>query len=254
MNNITKNIAAGVMTVSLLLSTTGGVLAQSTSTGSAGTVKTSAAEQRVDKFKAKANAEIDRRLASLNKLLTRINSLTRLSVTDKTTLNTEVQGVIDDLTALKGKIATDTDIATLRVDVKSIVDGYHVYAFVFPQISLMITADTMMTISDNMLAISTKLQQQLGQSGDAATMAALTDLNKQLTEAKTLASGVTTTVLPLSPEGNQSTNRTALQSARTKLMTARTDLKKAQADIQTVLKALNALGSAPSASTSAVIR
>ncbi len=254
MKNISIKMAAAGMGLALTIVNSGVAWAQVPASGSAGTARVSVVEQRVDKLKTKANAEITRRLTTLNNLLTRIQASTRLSVVDKTTLTTEIQSEITNMTDLKTKIDGDSDIATLRTDVKAIVNDYHVYAFVMPQVGLMIAADSISMIADRMAAISIKLGQALAGYPDPKAQAALTDLNTQISDARALVLGVQTTVLPLTPAGNQASNRAALQASRAKLNNARDDLKKGRVDIETILKALKTTPASSSATGSSGLR
>src|SRR5260221_6677463 len=92
-----------------------------------------AQEDKMARLKTRAENEIDRRVAGLTKLIDRINGIQRLSADQKTTLVSQLQAEISALNSLKAKIASDTDIATLRTDVQSIVKSYRIYALFIPK-------------------------------------------------------------------------------------------------------------------------
>src|SRR5260370_39951459 len=88
---------------------------------------------KIVNLKERAGKEIDRRVASLMKLIDRVNAIKRLSTTQKSTFTAEIQVQITNLNNLKAKIAADTDLPTLRIDVQSIVQSYTIYALFMPQ-------------------------------------------------------------------------------------------------------------------------
>lgn len=213
------------------------------------TFKARAAERAanlVDRLKDKASKELDRRISSLNKLLTRINGIKRLTADQKSTLTTQVQNEISNLNALKTKIAGDTDIATLRTDVQSIVKSYRIYALFIPKIYIIVNADRLVDIADEMTQIAGKLQARI----DAAKVAGndttemqnlLSDYNAKIADAKTQAQNAINLVMPLIPDGFPG-NKTTLQSARTTLQTARADLRDARKDTQQIRQILVKFG------------
>ncbi len=199
--------------------------------------------ENVTKLKAKAVKEIDRRLESLNKVLTQLNNSAKLSTTDKATLTTAVQSEITGLTTLRAKIEADTDIATLRTDVQSIVKDYRVYAFLMPQVSIMVVADTIISNADKLNETLTnkilpRIQEAQGKGVDVtAANTALTDIQAKLADAKLQAQKAQTTVVSLTPAGYPA-NKTSLTAARAALMVARKDLVAVHNDVATITATL----------------
>jgi len=186
----------------------------------------------VDRLKNRAAAELTRRLTALNNLVTRINALKRLTGDQKTNLTSQVQTEITDLTTLQTKIAGDTDIATLRTDVQSIIKSYRIFALFMPKITIISHADNLIDTANLMTQISGKLQARLDAAKLAgkdttAAQALMTDRAAKIADAITQAQNAINAVLPLTPDGYPG-NKTTLQSARTMLMTARQDLKTAE--------------------------
>ncbi len=154
--------------------------------------------------------EIERRLASLNNLLTKINSLTKLTAGQKTTLIQQVQEQITALTALKGAIETETDPIKLTVEKKSIIDSYRIFALFMPKINILAQADKVLNLVELMTSKTT----------DTAALALIN-------EVKTVAQDIINKISILTPQGYPA-NKTVLQEARKSLATSIAKLKEAR--------------------------
>lgn len=203
-------------------------------------------DQKVADLQKRGDTEIERRIVALNQLIERIDKIRKLSATQKTELKAKVQTEIDTLNALKAKIDADTDIDTLRADVKSIVESYRVFVVFMPQIKLIAAADRLLTVAANLSAISTKLQTRITEaeaSGKDVTQlnSYLTDLNTKVTDANTQANAVITDALTLTPEGYPG-NKTTIQTLRGKIKTGTSDVQAARKDAQSILKQLKVWG------------
>lgn len=156
--------------------------------------------------KTNAINEIDRRLSSLNNIITKIEGLGRLSSDQKNTLTTQVQNEINNLNNLKTEIQAETDPTALQTEKTSIIQSYRVYALFVPQVEIIAQADKIMDISDAMSGKTTD-----------------TTLLGKISDAKNQAQNAINSVLPLTPDGYPG-NRSTLISARDMLKTARTEL------------------------------
>lgn len=197
---------------------------------------------KIANLKQRANTEIDRRLTSLNKLIDRLNKVKKLSSDQKTSLINQIQIQINDLTILKTEISADTDMETLRADVKSIVNSYKIYALFIPKIHILATADVILETSDKTTELSNKLQQRIDQAKTegkdiSSVQTYLTDMQSEIEDAKKQAQNAIDTVTPLTPEGFPG-NKTTLQSARKMLKTARQDLHTARLDAKKIINEL----------------
>lgn len=197
---------------------------------------------QVENLKAKAEKEINRRITALNNLITKVGALKKLNSDQKASLITQVQAEIANLTALKTKIESDTDLPTLKIDVQSIVASYRVYALFLPKINILAVSDEILNISDKLSSISAKLSTQIQEtqtSGkDAASISAtLSSLQNKISDAKTKAQNAQNLIMPLLP-GGYPDNKTALQSARTTLSSARHDLNSARTDAVLIIREL----------------
>ena len=246
MNTLQKSIVSTTIAVFILTSAAAvPVYAQTPTTA---TAVTPGARQAgaINRLKTRADAEITRRVTALNLLATKIGAMKRLTSAQQSTFATGIQVQISSLNDLKTKIDADTDLATLRTDVQSIVKSYRIFALYLPQVNIMSNADRVLAIIDEMNAISTKLQARIDivktAGKDTAQMQSLmTDRAAKLTDASTQATNAINTVLPLTPDGYPA-NKTTLQSARTMLQTARTDLRNAESDATQVRQLLRASG------------
>lgn len=224
------------------------------------TVKISAQEQnRIKKAVINADKEISRRIDSLNKLAERITAMKKVFDSDKTVILANVTTEIGKLNALKAKIDADTDLATLKTDIKSITDSYRIYALVIPQGQIMASVDSINTVADSLSVIATKLQTRITEADGAGKdttklKASLVDLNAKIVEAKTLASDARNLIAPLVPDNGDKTvqdaNKTALDGARKKIKAAEFSLKTARKDADSILKGLKTMGLNKSASAS----
>lgn len=185
----------------------------------------------MSRLKTRGDNEITRRVSELTKVVMRITDIKRLSTDQKTSLTTDVQGQIDALNTLKTKIDADTDIATLRADVQSIVKSYRIFALYIPKTYIIVHADRLLDIIDDLTVMQTKLKERGGSES------LLADMTTKLTDAKTQATNAINAVMPLTPDGYPG-NKTTLQSARTMLVAARADIQAAHKDGQQIRQIL----------------
>lgn len=207
---------------------------------------TEKAEARVTKvmtrLQTNATNEINRRLASLNKLILKINTVIRLTADQKTTLIAQVQTEIDSLNLLLTKIKTDTSPADLAADKKSIVDTYRIFALFIPKMQVIISANRTLDVANNYKAISTKLAARIATAKTAgqdvtAAQADLDDANAKIADAITLANNAIITVTPLAPAGWPG-NKTTLETARKMLALSHQDLARANNDFKKIAQIL----------------
>ncbi|MFH0749433.1 MAG: hypothetical protein V1917_00785 [Candidatus Gottesmanbacteria bacterium] len=200
------------------------------------------------RLKEKANKEIDRRIASLTKLIDKINAVKRLTAAQKTEMAVQVQTEITSLTNLKTTIAGLTDIAALRTSVQSIVKSYRIYVLYIPKMTIIANADKILNLVEKeMAALTEKLQLRIneangkGYSVEVVT-ALMAERQTKLTEATTQATAAITKVVGLTPDGWPG-NKTELQSARNMLQLARKAMNDAQKFANQVRTQLKAMGS-----------
>lgn len=247
-----KKIISFSISMLLLVNLTGVVSAQ-TSTGSATTNRTAAqvardnaAAAKLTNLKNKAIAEIDRRLTSLNNLLSRVSSNEKLSSSNRVILTTEIQKEVTGLLELRSKIEADTEMTILRADVKSIVTAYRVYALLVPKVNLILASERSLSVVDNMATISGKLRLEvdnLKASGKdtAELQRMLNDLDKDLDTNRIKIINTQNSVLALTPDGYPG-NRSILQNSRKTLATMIGDVKTLRAEINEIVKKIRQMG------------
>lgn len=215
---------------------------QTNTTTTTPTLKTQITDARVANLMGRADTEISRRITALNTIISKLTDIKHLTDTQKASFSSQISTEISNLTALKTKIDADTDLPTLKTDVQSIITSYRVFAFFVPQIHLLAASDKILNISDTMNDFATKLAGRITQaqnSGQDVTtiQTLLTDMQKNISDAKAQANNVITTVSALTPTGYPA-NLSDLQSSRKMLETARTDLVTALQDAKRIIQTL----------------
>ncbi|MCL4415638.1 MAG: hypothetical protein M1324_01560 [Patescibacteria group bacterium] len=208
---------------------------------------------KVANLKQRADTEIERRLTSLQNLITKINNLKRISGDQKSSLTTQIQSQITELTNLRTKIDADSDLATLKTDVKSIVGSYRIYALFMPKVHILATADIILETSDKTSELTNKLQLRIDQAKTEGKdviviQASLADMQAKIADAKKQAQSAIDTVTPLTPDGFPG-NKATLQNARKMLQTGREDLHVARTDAQKIINGLKTFKSSTGTNT-----
>ncbi len=207
-------------------------------------------EERMENLRARGYKEIDRRIASLEKLVERLSQMKRLSSTQIEEYKAQIQENIDGLTALRAKIEADTDFTVLKTDVKSIVSGYRIYAFFIQYINLNAAYDRAYTVYNNMNTVYGKLSERIDEAktnGDDTTELStlLSDMNTKLNDAKTLLDEGLSELEGLSYSGYPD-NKSKLTDARSKLKTIHLDFKTAHQDGRKIIQGLKKINNSPS--------
>src|SRR5258708_1750371 len=122
--------AAAQTSVGAAVNTSAAVTAPGTTVNASAGVTLTAAQKTAI---SRGDKEIDRRIAALTDLNTRIQAMQKVTDAFKAGISASITNEINTLTALKAKIDADTDSATLKSDVQSITGSYRVFALVLPQ-------------------------------------------------------------------------------------------------------------------------
>lgn len=205
-------------------------------------------ERKVEKggdlaaLKARATADIDKRVTRLNAQITRVGDMERLGAEQKASITAELSAQVTTLTALKAKIALDADVATVKEDMKTIAKAYRVYLVTMPKAAITAAADRIMNVAAQMEAFSTKLSARVSASTSAEVTTALSNMNTKIADAKVQAQAGAALVANLSADNGDTAiaaaNAEALKAAKVKIDAAQQDLKTARKDMQTVLKGI----------------
>jgi hypothetical protein len=189
--------------------------------------------------KARCTAAIDVRLADLAKIDATLSGSKNTTAEHKSTQTASNTAAVSGLTALKAKIAGDTDAATLATDCKSIYEGYRVFALRAPQTHLVIAGDAESFAVTKLGGVVPKLSDAIDKAAAAgkdvtAAKAALTDLQAKVADAGTHANGLADSVIGYVPS-DYNANHDLLDGARANAKAAAADLKAARADVSTIL-------------------
>jgi hypothetical protein len=192
--------------------------------------------QKLAALQSKGTVEIDRRLSNLTAATAKLAASTKLTAADKAALTKQVQDEISGLTTLKAKLAAETAIAGARVDVVSIVSDYRVYVLLLPKTRLVASSDRFAVAEDKLTALHDKLGAKVP-STDAASLAKLTDMQKQTAAAKSISDSLVPKLLAMAPT-DYNANHAVLVQYRASLKTAQADLVTARDDAKAVIATL----------------
>jgi hypothetical protein len=206
------------------------ILAPAVSFAASSTGTTAAQQAKITSLQSRATTEINRRLAALNGLTTKVNAMKRLTSDEKASFDSDITSQISSLTALQTKIAGDSDLTTLKTDVQSIVDSYRIFALYVPKVHILAAADAMTTTATNLAALEPKLQTLEASITDPTKLSnAQTDYSNfvnEVADATTNINSAISAVINLTPDGYPG-NKPTLQSAYAEIVSAKSDLAKA---------------------------
>ena len=190
-------------------------------------------------LKARGHIAIQARLNEIDRLSALVAGATHLTASNRSALSSKLSADRSGLQTLDSKIQADSDAATLRADLASIVTAYRIYVLVAPQVHLVVAADRVAAFVALGNTIAQKIQTAIDNAKTAgknvgAAQAALNDMKKQLQLASSAVAGVAAEVIALTPSGYPA-NRTTLESARSSILTARAHLVTARADARKAL-------------------
>lgn len=208
-------------------------------------------ELRITKAKERASQEIDRRIARLNELNTKVQAMTRVSATQKATVANTVSTEVASLTALKAKIQADTDLQTLKTNIQSITKSYRIFMLVIPQGRIEVAADKIMTVTGSLTTFAGKLKAKIDAAAsagkDVSTMTtSYNEMTASVADAKVQADAAVSLVANLKPDnGDKATmdaNSQALRDAKAKIKAGLKAIDDARADARSIIKELKSLG------------
>jgi len=207
---------------------------------------TANAAKKLTAAQQKAKEATDKRIASLNKLITRIQDLKNIQDAQKSGIISTIQSLITSMTTLENEINTASSTAVVKDDTKTIMQDYRIYALAIPQLHIVAASDRIMTIVTMMGVVGTKLQTRLSQAASSTNTTALqsqlADFAAKISDAKAQAQAAFTEVSPLLPDGGDKTkmaaNTAALKDAKKKIDTAKKDLEAANKDAKAIIKAI----------------
>ncbi len=201
------------------------------------------------KILERANKEIEVRITSLNQLSTKIQLMKKLSDVQKSNFSTQISNLVSELSALKIKIAGETDKAVLKTDVASITKAYRIFALIEPQIRITASADRIISTVALFQTINLKLSAKMSEAQNAGNdvteiVKLFADMTGKSTSAQAKAEEAINSIIVLKPDNGDKTiaasNKLTLKEARGLINDAHDDLKQAREDAKKILESLKA--------------
>ena len=188
-------------------------------------------QARLAAVKARGDAAVSARLATLAAATGLIGSAVDLGPGERSALSNLVSGQQSGLTALRSTIDGDTTVAQAVADVESIVTSYRVYVLTAPKVHLVIAADRGAAAAAGLTGVVASLREAIaaeqGAGRDvAAAQAGLARLTTEVAAVSVAVGQVPGEVLPLTPAGYPA-NRATLVAAAGSMAPAHQDLVQA---------------------------
>jgi len=206
--------------------------------------RAAAADPTVEHYEAVGLCEIDRRLATIERLENAIEGSRPLTDAHQAALQEILDESAAGLRALRAEIEADTTLAELREDIGSIFEDYRIYVLVVRQVWLVMAADTVDAAGaalDETAGDLAVLIERAEANGQDVTEAKehLAAMEVAIAEALAGVDGVAEDVLPLTPaDWNAGTAGPILRESRQAIADARADLRTAMAEARQVIAAL----------------
>jgi len=209
---------------------------------------------KITRLKTLGATLIENRIASLNSLKTRITNMANLEATTKTTMIAELDKAITDLTALGTKIQADTDLTTLKADVKSIYETYRVYAVILPKNLGLASVERGNYILGRLTALDNKLKTMF--SANVANSGELEQLQNEfdlkIADAQAQLAIAETQFKQMTP-ANTETAKQSREAGKQAFEKAKQDLKDAHDILKQIMNRLRFRGTPSGVIPSAVI-
>src|SRR3989338_4360281 len=143
------------------------------------------------------------------------------------------------LETMRAKIAADTDLETLKADQRSIAESYRIFALIMPQAAILVAADRIKVIADNLITIGGKLESRINEAKNSGKDVAslellLADYKAEIANAISKADA-------------------AIKAAKENIRKGMEDLRAAREDARKIVQGLKSIGAAPNASASSTV-
>ncbi len=200
---------------------------------------------------------IENRIGLLNKLKVRIQEKTNIDNNTKTQIIADIDKAIADLNTLKAKIAADTDLNTVKTDIRSIFESFKIYSVVAPRGLGESLAAQGQYILGRLEAIQRQLQTMLEQNKnkgkDVSSLQPLMDqITAKLNDAKAQLTIAEEKFKQMTP-ANTDAAKTAREEGKTAMKKAKDALKEAHRIMKQMneqLRTMNSSSASPSTSSS----
>jgi hypothetical protein len=219
----------------------GTLLALGVTAGAANAAPASADPANLAKAQKTVTDGIDKRLETLKDLSGRLSDAKDVTAGDRSTLNALLASDTSGLTALRAKVLTETTVAAVRADGKSMIDDYRVYLLVAPKVHLVHVFDAETDAVAKLQKIHDTLADKLAKNAAANTQAnrdLLADMESALKAADTAVDGKDAATLALQPGPDGKAISASVHGLHDTAKQIREDLRKAVADAKQVRDAL----------------
>ena len=186
---------------------------------------------------------IDKRLATIQDLQTRLAAAKDVTDADRATLTSLLTDDASGLSALKTKVGTETTVDAVRADGKSMVDDYRVYLLVAPKVHLTHVLDAETVVTAKLQKVHDVLADKLAKDPAADTDAnkeLLSDMESQIKAADTTIDGKSAALLALKPGPDGKSISDSVHAIHANAKDAREDIRKAVDDAKKLRDALKA--------------
>jgi hypothetical protein len=235
---LAATLGGSVLLLGSLLGAVAPVAAASNSTTS-GPCATAAATYKASETVANGIAlgdcMIKERLTFLGNLSTQMAKHTSLGA-DQSALSAILTADEGGLTTLQTTLDNESSLTNVQSDLVAIVKDYRVYLLFARQVTLVEGADAVSATQAHFTTLSRKLQDRINTAAakgknTSAASAQLADMNSAVSRAMTDVTGLSSTLLALTPsEYNAGSAKSVLSHARTAVLRARAQLLDARGD------------------------
>lgn len=197
----------------------------------------------VDSVKDRAQAAIDRRLETIDRLRERVTSHPHVTGSHQGELLGELGRSEAGLNTLSAEIRQAETIEELRELVPKIATDFRIYLVVAPKVKQVLGSDTVVAVGDRLEDAAARLGDWIARAVEAGVdvteaQAHFEDMWAETAAAVGLGGPVAGTVLPLTPADWPDPARSVLEQGRADLMEARELLRAARHSARETFQAL----------------
>lgn len=190
----------------------------------------------IDQIKERAQAAIERRLDTLDRLTDRVNSVQHMSESHNATLTGDYRSAASGLVGLGAEIASATTAEELRVLVPLIASDYRVYLVIVPKSFEVAASDRVGAAVERMTSLAQRLSEAIERAkaaGIDTTQAErwLTSARDETAKAKRTGVPVADDVIGLDAADWEEPAKSTLHEGKRRLDNARVDLRQAHGSL-----------------------
>lgn len=191
-------------------------------------------DAKLDRYRSKILAEVDRRIGILNELLSKTSNSDKMNSQAKNIVVANLTSVLNRLTNTRAVVLSGNDIATLRAQAKVAVDEYKTFTLVFPQSEILRVAESQLKLSTQLASLSARLSSNASATS-SANLANLAAVNNFLSQINARANAVVSEMSALQV-GGATANRSVLVEARSSLQKNVADFKQIMTELRKMFK------------------